>query len=353
VSIGDELSWLPPKVLMKWWKQWSHELVSKNTGQSSSSSSSSSMSYFLDDMNGTIAAMTDNFERIQLKEVWCDGFGERKRPFRPSDYDDRMYKVCNLPIQQQVDTLANSMFVENVSLRRKNYQTRSESVAGDFDWSPVYASMPVLRITMLREPFSWLMSKYAWHHHSLFRPGTPKSRIPQVICHDIALATSNISSFSQEDFFDGDRASPGFARRMPLEQLFKICGSDCQARYYSGITTLNDIERQASNNLRNSFAVVGLLEETSLFFEMITARVAYLDTSLNAEVEGKSHPSPKGIRYQRCQDLYSNPSFQLELLKASPELAALLRVYQVGKEVNRQQLEELRSCSKLPLGRGI
>ena len=362
VSIGDELSWLPPKYLRRWWKQWTTKLMMNASHNATSDCSSSSYSNQNADCMSIIAAqsisldsnrtdiMTQYFKSIQPQEIWCDKYRmQRPRPFRKSDYGGQLYKFCNRKIQQEVDALADSIFF-NPSVK----DNKSSGTIGIKDWSPVYASMPVLRVTMLREPFSWLMSKYAWHHHSLFRPSDPPSTIPPVICDDVKLATHNITSSGTDKFFEEiEKVSPGFARRMPLEHLLKLCGSDCRSRYYFGRITLEEIEQQVTNNLRTSFAVVGLLEEESLFFEMVSARVGYMDTTLNPEVLGQHHPSPKGRRYQRCRNLYSKPSFQLKMLKASPELAVLWRVYRVAKEVNRDQLRDLRSCSKIPLGRGF
>ena len=81
------------------------------------------------------------------------------------------------------------------------------------------------------------------------------------------------------------------------------------------------------------------------FYEMITARVQYLDTSLNTNVKGNKHSTGSSEETERCRVRFQEPEFQATLLERSPELRALNRLYQVGKEVNRFQLEELRECS--------
>jgi hypothetical protein len=56
----------------------------------------------------------------------------------------------------------------------------------------------------------------------------------------------------------------------------------------------------------------------------------------------------------KCKDLFFDSSIQERLLKESPQLmAALHRLYQVAVQVNQFQLEELRTCSNLALGRNM
>jgi hypothetical protein len=75
------------------------------------------------------------------------------------------------------------------------------------------------------------------------------------------------------------RGEIGWMRGWALEYIFYLCGEDCVVRFHGGISDLADIENQAEENLRRSFAVVGLLNETDIFFDMIDARVQYLNTS--------------------------------------------------------------------------
>ena len=112
-----------------------------------------------------------------------------------------------------------------------------------------------------------------------------------------------------------------------------------------GSITLDDIERQAAYNLRNSFAVVGLLHKTDEFYQMVTQRVFYMDTSLNPEVTGKTHGTGEFAEAARCKELFKKPEFQAELLERSPALAALVRLYKLAVEVNEFQAKELAECS--------
>ena len=132
-----------------------------------------------------------------------------------------------------------------------------------------------------------------------------------------------------------------------MKQLHHICGEDCLVRNHLGLMSLDQIERQARHNLQHSFAVVGLLNETDTFYDMITARVGYMNTSLNPHVTGGLHSTAKQQEYQRCSALYKTPAFQKRLLEVCPELQTLQRLYQVAMEVNRHQLNELQICGLL------
>ena len=54
-----------------------------------------------------------------------------------------------------------------------------------------------------------------------------------------------------------DVASLGWIRSFALEGILYLCGEDCLVRYHAKLTTLAELETQAEENLRHSFAVVG------------------------------------------------------------------------------------------------
>ena len=114
--------------------------------------------------------------------------------------------------------------------------------------------------------------------------------------------------------------------------------------YKRQVGSLEQMERQAAGNLRNSFAVVGILEETDTFYDMVTKRVAYVNMSLNAEVTGDRHSTGKRAEILRCKKKFADPIFQAELKARSPAIAAVDRLYHIGVEVNRHQLKELEAC---------
>jgi len=203
-------------------------------------------------------------------------------------------------------------------------------------WSPIYASLPVLRVTMTREPFSWLASKFAWH----------KLRTLNLTHDNIEEMTRRPNS---TNFFlksVQNTTGAGWANNYAFHYIMSLCGEDCLVRYAHGYATLDDLVRQAEENLRHSFAVVGLLTDTESFYDMISARVAYMSNlTKNAHLshEGGQHTTSSG-RSLEVKKTYADPKFQRRLLDASPEIAALLRLYEVSVEVNRFQLKELSSC---------
>ena len=183
------------------------------------------------------------------------------------------------------------------------------------DYSDIYASMPLHRTTVMREPWSWIGSKFFWAH--LDRQG--------FVC-------------------DKDFAS--WMYRFVQAYLFPFCGVDCENRFQHGMMTYEDVFAQAEGNMRHSFSVVGLLNETSQFYDMVSTRIGYLDMSRNPHVEGKKHPSkgddPEEV--ERCKALFVSPEYQEEAKRQVPEMKLVEKLFRVAVEVNRFQQEELSRC---------
>jgi hypothetical protein len=175
---------------------------------------------------------------------------------------------------------------------------------------------------MLREPFSWLVSKFSWHN-------VEKKRLK---CFDINKAISN------------DPSNFGWAYRFCLGYILSLCGDECVNRYEHGMLTLEEMEAQAETNLRQSISVVGLAHEMDSFYDMVTARIHYVNMSLNPNVTGARHESSKAMNIIRCSSLFGTEDFQERFKEKLPILAALDRLYKVGVEVNRFQQEELKQC---------
>lgn len=94
--------------------------------------------------------------------------------------------------------------------------------------------------------------------------------------------------------------------------------------------------------------MVGLLNETESFYEMIAARVRYLN--MDKRLAGrKNHQS--GVRFSKDYaegiEMFTDPEFQRRVLQENPAFAALHRLYLVAVEVNRFQQRELASCAVL------
>ena len=164
--------------------------------------------------------------------------------------------------------------------------------------------------------------------------------------HIHSTNNSDTSDYMYKDLHMHFRS--GWARMMALSHIFLLCGEDCHTRMEAGHATLEEIEAQAAYNLRHSFAVVGLLDEQETFLDMLHARVDYINMHLpDAEAaQGGTHKSKKD---EYCAALFHDPEYQRDLLAASPEMRALLRLYEVGVRVNRFQKQELGQCSGMLL----
>jgi hypothetical protein len=154
------------------------------------------------------------------------------------------------------------------------------------NYGPLYASLPVHRVTLLREPFSWLNSKFAWH--KIGKSG-------EIRCDDVEQAVQH-----------------RWAREYLLDHLMHLCGVDCINRWDkdNSTMTLQQVEEQAAYNLRHSFSVVGVLTEVESFYEMISTRMAYLNTSRNSHVQGGRHSSRKTDEILRCTERFQQEDFR-------------------------------------------
>lgn len=282
--LGSEMHWLPPAYLKKWWK---------NTVWGADGTDPVTKMWELLSAEKWCLDAKKRGKGVGWPNVWPISQNRKGKKYK------KLYSLCSAPLQVKADKNA----VEAVSESSTN-----------ISWSSVYASLPVLRVTMMRDPFSWLLSKYGWHHIG---------RVHEVMCDDIEAGIK------------------GWITTHAIKYILQLCGEDCIMRYNKIVSSLEMLERQAEENLRQSFAVVGLLNESDLFYQMLTDRVDYLDTSLNPELIGLTHNSSKD---KYCVQTFSNSSFQERLLAASPEVAVLQRLYNVAVEVNRFQLIELESC---------
>ena len=124
----------------------------------------------------------------------------------------------------------------------------------------------------------------------------------------------------------------------------KLCGEDCYTRHELMEEDMDSLAFQAEGNLRYSFAVVGLVNETDTFYDMVTARVSYVNMSRNLDVTGQMHSTSNKGDYDMCQDLFASEDFQKQLMTKHRAVALLVRLFRVAEEVNRFQLQELREC---------
>jgi len=312
---GHDIQWLPSDNLEKWWeKNWATE------GD----------------------GISPLWKTLDGEQQWC---GDFKRAQQTMSKKERkgLWSKCAKRLQNATDILA----YEHMS-KKMAFSTSADRGKA---WSAVYASLPVIRVTVMRNPFSWLMSKFSWHGlHNQFH----------LTCDDVEEATYgsedpdiykgifNFSSLSDVKKNIAVNAGPGWLRRFALSYIYYVCGTDCVVRHYRQMADLEEIAVQAEQNLRNSFAIVGILEKSDEFNRMLDARVDYIDTSLNGRVSGGGHQSSSSGEYLRCKNRFKDPQFQAELLAACPELAIVNHLYQVAVEVNEFQKNELMNCSGNP-----
>ena len=344
-NIGSELNWLPPRYLKEhWWDQ--SEYKSRDELEKY-------WEVLLDDRhrrrkklgdwaeanrNGTantkanpeIEKETDDSD---TNHRWCpegymssDGTTEYDRPSTGGEYE-LAYQNCSLPLAERADRA----FLESFS---PSGTTTTTATLKNF--SPFYASMPLHRVTMMRDPWSWIISKFFWHN-------LPKQNLT---CYDVHGVMRNDGfGFAPLDQITGRELS--WMEQYSFLFLIRLCGNDCRIRYENGIMTLDEIEAQVASNLRNAFSVVGILHETESFYDMVTDRISYVDMALNLNVSGRDHATEKTDENIACKKLFGTDEIFRELVrKTVPVFAALERTYHLGIEVNAFQKEELRQCKE-------
>ena len=313
-DLGTEIHWLPVPYLERWWRlHW------KNSTDHD--------------------AISELWQRLDPSNMWC------RNQHRPMSRDlpgenQNVIANCGKETQAEVDKASFESIQTRLAMDTSNERGRA--------WSAVYASLPLIRVVMMRNPFSWLASRFAWHR--LARKG--------VVCDNVYYATAgagnhNIYQGTRQDkmnrlVVEGSGA-PGWARRLVMEYLYNLCGSDCRVRHLQQEATLEELTVQAEYNLRRSFAVVGILEDgEESFLEMLDARVDYLDIqrSNTIIIGGGRHSSRSRGEYGRCKERFKDVKFQQYLLAASPEVTALVHLYQVAVHVNQFQKQELLECRK-------
>ena len=191
----------------------------------------------------------------------------------------------------------------SLALDEKAHEFVSEEEFLKNGWSSLYQSLSVILVVMLRDPFSWLTTKFFWH---------------------------NIDG-KCDDYFD-----MRWAHDFAIYYISSLRGNDCKIAHNLGLKTVDEMEKQAAANLRRSFAVVGLTDEFDNFFEMINTRVKYIDIKLDS------------VSDLHCNDPHAeslkDPLLQEKFISSSPVIAALFRLYELGMEVNKSQREELENC---------
>ena len=331
-ALGAELGFLPTPYLVNW---WSNTTWAKQQDTPKSHTVDQISALLANRTNRLYGSLVDRKSRIK------ECFGA---PLTINEWDF-VYEECIRPKAVMADLLAKATMHE---------------LHGNF--GPVYASMPVLRVTMLREPFSWLKSKFFWHSGWRIKNllGPPDAAQPLKWDHKHPKK----GPFWEDDDFakcdDVEVLITTWGKQYALIYIFYLCGVHCMGEWQSiqdayahtpevlkkkSLGYLKIMEEQASYNLRNSFAVVGLLHKSDEFYQMINKRVYYIDTNLNKHIQGSDHSTGEAREMGRCSEVYKNATFQDQILKKSPEIASMFRLYEIGVQVNQKQKEELQICN--------
>ena len=295
--MGSEFHWLPAKYLQRWWNATGKKLLETADGNS----------------NGTSLTMLDQgFEALipSAGPYWCP-WRQIHRP-RWETGIEGLHGLCGAPLA----ALSDSAF-------RQLYDSA--------DYSPFYASLPLHRVVLLRDPWTWIVSKLFWHR-SKTKWIDSNGRMRSIHCHNLShiqLPKSTMGGWADQHLF---------------RYLSYLCGDDCEQRLERGLMTIGEAEVQAANNLRHSFSVVGLLEDIQTFYNMVTARIAYLNMSLNPEVQGELHSSKRSKESITCSRIYQNRKFQEAFREAVPLMSVMERLYKLAVEVNTFQQQDLNEC---------
>ena len=285
-GFGTEVHWLSQSFLESWWNtEWVNQLNENNTKK-----------------DATYLSLQWQHRHQFGDAQHSHGNDAALRQRRQDTIDQRTNRfLSTFPAFSSLGTNTNNTSSVGHAPTSSVYRGRA--------YAALYASVPVLRVVLMREPFAWLGSKFAWHDLSQ-RGG--------VVCDDITYATAGAGHFNiyrewnQSQLVDYEQQqperqpqtsnnnnnnnnhsssqhaqtaprirrprrrgwqrnpkppgfsgswAPGWMRRYALNQVYDLCGSDCRVRHFQNRSTLTEIVAQAEWNLRHSFAVVGILPD--------------------------------------------------------------------------------------------
>ncbi|KAL7564247.1 hypothetical protein ACA910_012274 [Epithemia clementina (nom. ined.)] len=450
-DVGNEIHWLPAPYFQSWWQQVQvpflfKELVAWASHNNTSPKQKQQQQQQQQELESYTHWISQQWQGLDgIHPTW---FRNETRPIcREYDYRDDNQTIL-LNCIQQPDQLQHqdawAQQVDEVSYRilnltlPKNHNNNHNHNATAWDrgraWSQFYAQLPVLRVVMIREPFSWLASKYAWHNLSeagavcdnvaWATAGAGHSNIYQQVVKHVLLqkereqrqqrqqkeqqernqannnttrkrtarngtsttstTTTTTTKYNNIGEIEKSGAAPGWVTRFALNHIYQLCGSDCRTRHLKRRADLPELVAQAQANLRHAFVVVGIYEHgCDEFYQSLGRRVAYLSnitTGSSSSSSSSTQPSTNATnaatttntrrmmmkriheQVQRehstqgkdedCkQRLMHDDAFRQALQQASPELMALIHLYQVAKQVNAVQQHELQTnpdCQWVP-----
>jgi hypothetical protein len=349
--MGSELNWLPPRYLKEhWWDQSEYknrdelekywEVLLDDRHRRRKSLGDWAKANRNGNANTKANPQTENdTDDSDTNHRWCphgymsiDNTTKYDRPSTGKEYESA-YQNCGLPLAERADRA----FLESFS-------PSGTATATLTNFSPFYASMPLHRITVLRDPWSWIISKFFWHR--IGQQIQPENgSLPCYDVHALCIATKKGLKSVPRDPITGREL--GWMEQYSRLFLIHMCGNDCRIRYENGMMTLDEIEAQVASNLRNAFSVVGILHESESFYDMVTDRISYVDLALNLNVTGSKHSVKQTDEIIACKKRFgTDETFRESVRKTVPTFAALERMYHLGIEVNAFQKEELRQCKE-------
>ena len=315
-DFGNEINMLPLPYLQQWWRQHWATTESRT--------------------NKPVDAISQQWHRLDPNNTWC---GNMRRPWHDIKKQE-MFNIwkCGKQMQDEVDKAAVESIQKHMSMDTPSERARA--------WSAVYSSLPLIRVVMIRNPFPWFASRFSWH--GLDEMGVVCDNVTNAVAIAPLNMTEEVRIHTVREWQVANRGAPGWIRSFALEKIYMLCGPDCRVRHLKNDATLEELKVQAEHNLRNAFGVVGILEDgEDAFFEMINTRVNYLNIKMNVTLRhaGK-HKSGSEGENGRCKARFKDVNFQQNLIRASPEVAALVYLYEVAVQVNRFQKRELMECKR-------
>lgn len=126
--MGSEFHWLPSRYLLKWWNEKGRDLV---LGGSSSNDDI--------DADNLLASLSQGFKALTPKTgpMWCPwgDISHRHRPLSEEEISSQ-YETCGAPLAATIDYVFQELFPSP-------------------DYSPLYASLPLHRVVLMRDPWGW------------------------------------------------------------------------------------------------------------------------------------------------------------------------------------------------------
>lgn len=147
-NLGSEWHWLPNHYLIQWWKNTKWYQQSNNFDHS-----------ILEKLQQRSQKWTLPEESTAESTNPCSfqprsSLGNNSLVSAARRFYKQMYYECIAPEEETADQ-AVIRAMKQIRLAPTNDTIQ--------DWSILHASLPLLRVVLLREPFSWLVSKYFWH----------------------------------------------------------------------------------------------------------------------------------------------------------------------------------------------